>query len=259
MASAIGREPMLDRTTYYAEAQSWHQDVNERLRRSRKLAWIVAGVASGCAALGLLTAAMLAPIKTVVPFVVEVDRSTGYTRVARELAPGTLTQDEAVTQANLVNYVLARETIDATDIEENYGRTLLWSDGDAKATYLAQWQKGTPTSLVDKYPLGTVVAVAVKNVSLLNRNTALVRYLTTLTAPGGKLVAEQHWASVIGFRYSDRPLSMEDRFVNPLGFQVVSYRRDPETPELGAAAAPSAHAAPAAVVPASARGVGGGS
>lgn len=239
-STAIGRKPMLERSTYYAEAQDWHQDINGRLRRSRKRAWVVAGVASGAACLSLLATVMLSPLKTVVPYVVEVDRATGYTRVARELAPGTLAQDEAVTQANLVNYVLARETIDAADIEENYRRTLLWSDGDARLAYLQQWQKGTPTSLVDKYPIGTVIAVTVKNVSLLNRDTALVRYFTRLTAPGAKVAEERHWASIIGFRYTDKPLSMEDRFINPLGFQVVSYRRDPETPAPIPVAVPAA-------------------
>ncbi len=30
------------------------------------------------------------------------------------------------------------------------------------------------------------------------------------------------------FRYSGEPMSADDRFLNPLGFQVVSYRRNPE-------------------------------
>ena len=33
---------------------------------------------------------------------------------------------------------------------------------------------------------------------------------------------------MIRYRYSGEPMQLEDRMVNPLGFQVLRYRRDPE-------------------------------
>jgi type IV secretion system protein VirB8 len=36
------------------------------------------------------------------------------------------------------------------------------------------------------------------------------------------------WVSVIRYRFTGEPMSMEERLVNPLGFQVVRYRRDQE-------------------------------
>jgi type IV secretion system protein VirB8 len=54
--------------------------------------------------------------------------------------------------------------------------------------------------------------------------------------------------AVVRYRYSTEPMKLEDRFVNPLGFQVTSYRRDPEAVPPSAAtppaAAPAANAAP---------------
>jgi type IV secretion system protein VirB8 len=37
------------------------------------------------------------------------------------------------------------------------------------------------------------------------------------------------WAAAIAFAYSGEPMRAEDRFLNPLGFQVTRYRRDAET------------------------------
>ena len=34
---------------------------------------------------------------------------------------------------------------------------------------------------------------------------------------------------MISYQFSTGPLSTEDRFVNPLGFQVLSYRRNAES------------------------------
>jgi len=48
---------------------------------------------------------------------------------------------------------------------------------------------------------------------------------------GANLV--RSWISTVRYRYVDAPMSLEDRLINPLGFQVVSYRRDAETIEPG--------------------------
>src|SRR3546814_21200680 len=52
----------------------------------------------------------LSPLKTVVPYVVTVDRSTGATEVTQELrGDKTITYDEAIRKYFLADYVRARE------------------------------------------------------------------------------------------------------------------------------------------------------
>src|ERR1700744_4034596 len=100
------------------------------------MAWWVAGGACAVAALEALALFALAPLKTVVPYAISVDRQTGYVETVRPLAPGALSQDQAVTQANLVQYVLARETFDATDLRDAYRKITLWSAGEAREQYM---------------------------------------------------------------------------------------------------------------------------
>ena len=66
---------------YFAEAKSWNADRLRAAERSRKFAWIVAGAAGVVAGIAVGAVAMLAPLKTVEPFVVRVDRSTGSVEV----------------------------------------------------------------------------------------------------------------------------------------------------------------------------------
>ena len=75
----------------------------------------------------------------------------------------------------------------------------------------------------------TIVQVTIKSISLLTPTTALVRFETTRRDTGGGVGEVRAYAAVLAFRYSGAPMRMEDRFTNPLGFQVVSYRRDVET------------------------------
>ena len=75
-----------------------------------------------------------------------------------------------------------------------------------------------------------MVSTSIKSVSILSPTTALVRFDTVRRDPGSNTGSQQAWSAVLTFRYSNAPLSMGDRFLNPLGFQVTRYRRDAETP-----------------------------
>jgi type IV secretion system protein VirB8 len=217
------------RSRYYQEAATWSADINGSLRASRRVAWIIAGAAVLVAGLEALALAALAPLKTVVPYAITVDRQTGYVQTVSPLKPGALSQDQAVTQAFLVQYVQARETFDATDLRDAYHKVLLWSAGEARDSYEHLMQKTTPTSPLNLYAPTTLVGVTIKSVSLLSPTTALVRFDTTRTDAGAQAGAVQSWAAVMAFRYTNAPMSMGDRFLDPLGFQVTRYRRDAET------------------------------
>jgi type IV secretion system protein VirB8 len=236
------------RQRYYEEAASWSADIHGALRASRRLAWIIAAAAVLVAVLEALALATLAPLKTVVPLAITVDRQTGYVQAETTLKPGALSDNLAITQSNLVRYVTARESFDATDLRENYRLIMLWSAGEARAQYASLMSRGAADSPLNLYPPTSQVKVDIESVSLLTPTTALVRFSTTRQDAGGGAQAPRYWAAALAFRYADAPMSMGDRFINPLGFQVTRYRRDSETPSLAAPLAASA-ASPASVAP----------
>jgi type IV secretion system protein VirB8 len=219
---------MTDHETYYAAATSWADDRVASDRRARRIAWTIAGIATAIAFLLALTVAVLLPLKTVEPYVVTVDRQTGAVEVATKLSGGRLTQNEAVIEAELANYVRARETFDATDLALNYRRVQMLSAPDVRAAYVAAMAATNPASPLRTLTRGDMVAIKIKSVSLLGPNTALVRFDAARSAANGGVVSNQAYAAAVSFGFSGRPLRLEDRFDNPLGFQVTRYRRDAE-------------------------------
>jgi len=232
------------RQRYYDEAASWSGDVNGALRASRRIAWIIAAAALLVAVLEALALAALAPLKTIVPFAITVDRQTGYVQVESALKPGALSQNQAVTQSYLARYVTARESFDATDLREEYRQIMLWSAGDARDQYAASMRKTTPDSPLNIYTPTTQVRVTLESISLLTPTTALVRFYTTRQDGGSAAGAPRYWAAAIAFRYTTAPMSMADRFINPLGFQVTRYRRDSESVALPEPALPESPPSP---------------
>jgi len=166
----------------------------------------------------------------VVPYTLLVDRQTGYVETVRGLSPGKLSQASAVTQSFLVQYVIARETFDATDLRDNYHKVMLWSAGSARDEYQRDLARSNPSSPLNLYQPSTILSTTIKNVDLLTPTTALVRFETTQRDAGAAIGAERAWTAVVAFRYTGAPMTMGDRFLNPLGFQVTSYRRDADAP-----------------------------
>ena len=120
----------------------------------------------------------------------------------------------------------------------------------ARADYLGYMQVSNPQSPFVIYPRSTVIETRVKSVSPVGRNAALVRFDTVRRDAAGVPQPPQAWVAVIRYRYTGEPMKLEDRFVNPLGFQVLRYRRDAETlpPETSTTTTTTTVVAPAPVV-----------
>jgi type IV secretion system protein VirB8 len=214
---------------YYKEAATWNRDRIEAMRASRRTAWWVAGSATVVAVLLAFTLMLLMPLKTVVPYTLMVDRTTGFVQALKPLDPDKVAPDTALTQSFLVQYVIARESFDIDALEPNYRKVALWSAEAARSDYLGFMQVSNPQSPLTLYPRTTVIETRVKSVSPVARNAALVRFDTVRRDAGGQVQPPRSWVAVIRYRYSGEPMKLEDRFVNPLGFQVLRYRRDAET------------------------------
>ena len=223
---------------YYREAGSWASDRIEALQASRRLAWIVATAAVVAAVLEAVALATLMPLKTVVPYTLLVDRTTGFVQALKPLEPNQITPDRALVQSMLVQYVIARESFDIVTLQANYQKVGLWSAEAARDEYLDLMQPSNLDGPLIRYPRSAVVETRVKSVSRLDDQSALVRYETVRRDEGAPAAAAQHWVAIVRYRFSGEPMSAEDRFLNPLGFQVVEYRRDPEAlPQRDAGAA----------------------
>jgi type IV secretion system protein VirB8 len=215
--------------SYLEEGRSWAEDRAEIRARSERCAWAVAIVAICVAVLEALAIVGLTPLKTVVPYTLLVDRQTGYVQALKPLDPQRVSDDTALTQSFLTQYVIAREGYDYDAVRSDYQKVGLWSTGEARQSYVASMQSTNADSPLLRYPRSTTIDVTIKSVSSLSKGVALVRYTTERRDAGGPVTDQKNWAAVIRFGYSSGPLSVADRMINPLGFQVSRYRRSYET------------------------------
>ena len=222
-------KPALDLDDYYRAAASWGEDRECELAASRKISWIVAGVATTVALIEAIALIVLLPLKTVVPYTLLVDKQTGYVEQLKPAESRTIDPDAALIRSFLVQYVIERESFDIDTLNSSYRKVALWSSGDARTRYINAMQATNPESPLARLPRTAVVDVKILSVSSLEGDTAMVRYTTQRGDAAGSGTVPENWVAVIRYRFSGAAMSAEDRMTNPLGFQVIRYRRNAET------------------------------
>lgn len=236
-------KPALDLDDYYRAAASWGEDREREIAASRKVAWIVASIATAIALIEAIALIALLPLKTVVPYTLLVDKQTGYVEQLKPVENRNIDPDAALVRSFLVQYVIERESFDIDSLSDSYRKVALWSAGDARTRYVNGMQATNPESPLARLPKTAVVHVNILSVSSLEGDTAMVRFTTQRGDAAGSGAVPENWVAVIRYRFSGAAMTAEDRMTNPLGFQVTRYRRNAETlapPAQPIAAAPAA-------------------
>jgi type IV secretion system protein VirB8 len=224
---ASGVTDRQDLKAYFAEAASWDHDRLIAANRSKRLAWFVAGVASALAITGVAAVAMLTPLKTVAPYVITVDRATGASEITSGMTGDRqVSYSEAVTKYFLADYVRNREGWIPQARQEFFDGVLAMSSRDEQARWTAFYSKDNPKSPQAVFTDLDTVFVAIKSVTFVSKNVAQVRFTKTLQR--GTSATDTPAIATITYDTTDTPTTEQQRFKNPLGLEVQSYRADLE-------------------------------
>lgn len=226
MASKVEKENF---SRYLAEAQSWEADKLRSLEASRKQAWFIALCAGVITVMSVIALVMLTPLKTAVPYVVRVDNATGAVDIVNAMTDSKTNYDEVMNKYNVQWYVRWREGYSKHLIADYYANVGVSSGSQEQSKY-SQWiSRKNPSSPLNVYGESGTATIKIKSTSFLKNNVALVRYTKEVNnASKGNGIS--HWAATIVFDYAGTPMSERDRAINPLGFQVLEYRNDPDQP-----------------------------
>lgn len=226
MAKADKKMDSGELQTYEQLARGYEADTVTSARRSAKVAWIIAGVAAVVAASACLAVTALTPLHRIEPFVIRVDQSTGAVDPVAKLTETSKSESEAVNKYMVGKYVRAREEYSSMLAPVNYKTVALMSAPPVANLYHEWFKPDNPKSPLKVYGASANVNIRILNISFLAPNIASVRYEKTIRA--NDAVSRSTWQSTVTFRYSNAPMSEDDRLVNPIGFEVTDYRNDPE-------------------------------
>lgn len=205
-------------------------------KRSERRAWFVAGSA---VLLALLLAGgylVMLPLKERVPFLVMADAYTGTAAVARltsGLSGSSVTANQAINRSNIARYVTTRESYDHDLLNARDWRVVFtMSTPSVASTYRARYAASNPDSPIKLYGKGTSIRINLISISPTSEgwfgktggaNVRFQRVKVNKTS-GGTEILDTKSATLLYTYNEELPLTEEQRFDNPLGFQVTDYR-----------------------------------
>ena len=175
----------------------------------------------GNVALGLALARLF-PLKEVVPMVLTLsNRADQIVRV--EPFEVETKGFELFVEALLKGYVEKRETIDLHTEVPRWQEVNWLSSEEVWLAFKHLMEKANKESPFERYRReGVTRGVHVKNVSKVAEHVYRVEWESAdahLTEPRG----EGHWVSTISVAFEEKAVRYENRYMNPIGLQVVGY------------------------------------
>jgi type IV secretion system protein VirB8 len=212
----------------FEQAMDWEASRTQVIEKSERRAWYVAFTALAVMALSWIAIVVMLPLKETVPYVIRVDNTTGVPDIVTAMDTKSISFNEAMDKYWMAQYVRARETYDWYTLQKDYNVVGLLSSHSVGAGYAAQFEG--KEALDKRYGSSVRATVEIMSIVPNGRGVGTVRFVKTTKrtdddGPGNTT----KWVATVAYEYRNPSLIKESqRLINPFGFQVMSYRVDPE-------------------------------
>lgn len=212
------------------------------LERSERNAWRCAGAFALATMLCTAAIFMMLPLKERIPYVVEVEKTTGTAQVLLPIGKEkAVPQSELMDKHFIARYVRCREGYDNRTVAGDFEVVRYLSMPNVFEPYRRQFKRNNSRNPDEKYGERLSVRIELTSVSVNTAtDSATVRYVRRVVSNlTGRPAETSYRIATIGFEYfPDYQRSEKELLENPLGFKVTSFRTDQEFNARGLAVQP---------------------
>jgi type IV secretion system protein VirB8 len=154
--------------------------------------------------------------KSLDPYVIEVEDKTGVPTVVDQMTSKTFTGDEAVKKYFLNQFIMAAIGYDPRTYKQDVEKVRLYATPAVYSIF---------RRAIDPKELGSDsgIDVRIKSIQFPDPGTAQLRILRTINKKGEAMVTKNEVLTINFYFTSNMELTVEERLINPLGFQVTNY------------------------------------
>ena len=206
-------------------SKNWYKDRYQYVLVWRNIFALTTLVALLVSLASVFAVKALAPLKTVEPFVIQVDQKSGIPEVVDPLTQRELAVNEALSRYFVGQYIRAREGYDPIDVRQNYEVVRVMSEPDTiYAEFLEATSRFNSKSPISRLKTEGRIEVKFKTISFIDSQTVQAR-IQTREAMFGQ-VQTKNYTVLVRFEYANIQLNAQERLLNPIGFRVTAYRLD---------------------------------
>lgn len=219
----------MDMSTVFAKGSQWDADRVSSALASRRRAYIVAGAEAVIIVALVIAIVVMLPLRRTIPYIVERDKATGNIEVLQPFDNRRIGKKELEDEYWARLYVKAREQYNWWMIGADYEMVSRLTDPTIFPDYGSQF---AGEKSMDKV-FGAATDRSIKILSVTPSPTQVghmtVRFERTTKTKGMVVEAPTIFVAQLVFRYSNKIVgATADLQQNPLGYEVINYRRDAE-------------------------------
>ncbi|EFN0475695.1 virB8 family protein, partial [Campylobacter jejuni] len=187
------------------------------IEKSNKRAWLIAFISIFIAIISIIAVVLLTPLKTIEPYVIRVDNTTGMVDILTMLDEKEIKANEALDKYFISTYVKAREGYYYDLLNQDYLLTQLMSSEKVANEYRALYEGDNARDQILKN--SNEVSVQILSIVLGESNgvkTATVRAIITTKNLTSKGTTQATKVITLSYDYILAKASEENRFLNPL-------------------------------------------
>lgn len=212
-------------------ALSYEASIRYIAEQANKRAYLVSGIALLVAMISVVAVCLLTPLKSVEPYVIRVDNTTGMVDIITSIKEANFSSNEALDKYFATTYVKAREGYYYDVLQSDYELVQILSYPNIASEYLKIYEgdKSRDQILQDDFE----VQIDIVSVSLGNSagsSIATIRFNEITKKKDSKnIITNKAKIATLAYDYQPQSLTTEkERIKNPLGFKVSTYRIDDE-------------------------------
>ena len=211
--------------------KSWFKDKYQFVLVQRNILAVITLISLLAAVLCAFAMQRLAPLKSVEPFIIQIDQKSGITEMVQPMTRERLKSPDQLDDFFLWRYVVARETYDTADRDFRLETVRVLSAPKVFDIFTKEIAPSNDSSAA--HTLGDFGTRKVENPTITHLEgtekamLAQVRFAIRERFRNSESV--YFMLATVEYSYNEIVLTRDERLINPLGFQVKSFRLDDET------------------------------
>ncbi|NBV07002.1 MAG: type IV secretion system protein [Proteobacteria bacterium] len=208
--------PEADKTSKKSKLKikSWYSNRYQIVVVQRNILLLFTFISMLSVAVAVLFVKNIMSSKSLEPYVIEVESKTGVATIVNQLTTQNFTGDQVIRRYFINSFIQSASGYDPKTYKQDVDKVRLFSTPTVYSEF---------RNRINARELGTdsKIEVRIKSVQFTDANTAQIRVLR-LISNSDKTTQKDEVISM-NFFFADLNLTMEERLINPLGFQVSKY------------------------------------
>lgn len=195
--------------------KSWYSNRYQIVVVQRNILFLLTLISMISVAVAVIFVKNLMESKSLEPYVIEVEEKTGVATIVDQLTSQNFTGDQMVRKYFINQFIHAASGYDPKTYKLDVDKVRLFSSPGVYADFRNRIR-------AKELGVDSKIDVRIKSIQFPDNNTAQIRIFKQLENPIAKPETKDEVITMT-FYFTNMNISMEERLINPLGFQVSKY------------------------------------